>query len=54
MEGPIFLNCAAKAHRDVEIDAALVLVVADKNGLHPNVGHINGAREEEEHSQTGQ
>lgn len=40
--------------RDVEIHAALFLVIADENGLHPNIGHINGAREEEEHSQTGQ
>lgn len=50
---PVISGWEGRAHRDVEIYAALVLVVADKNGLHPNVGHVNGAREEEEDSQTG-
>lgn len=40
------------AHRDVEIHAAFVSVVADKHRLHPNVGNINGARKEEEDGQT--
>lgn len=36
------------AHRDVEVDAAFVFVVADKNRLHANVRHVNRPREEEE------
>lgn len=36
------------AHRDVEVDAALVFVVADKNRLHANVRHVDRSREEEE------
>lgn len=42
------------AHRDVEVDAAFVFVVADKNRLHPNVRHVNGSREEEEDGQPRQ
>lgn len=38
----------AAAHRDVEVHAALVFVVADEDRLHPNVRHVNGPREEEE------
>lgn len=43
-----------EAHRDVEINAAFVLVVADKNRLYSDVGHIDGAREEEENSKAAQ
>ena len=43
-----------KTHCDVEIDAALVFVIADENRLHPNIGDVDGAREEEEDGQTGQ
>lgn len=46
----VFSGWGAEAHRNVEIDAALLLVVVDKDGLHPDVGHINGAWEEEEDS----
>lgn len=44
----------AAAHRDVQEDAALVFVVADVDGLHANVRHVNRAREEEEDGQPGE
>lgn len=44
----------AAAHRDVEVHAAFVFVVADENRLHPNVGHVNGSREEEEDGEPGE
>lgn len=35
-------------HRDVEVNAALLPVVTDESRLHPDVWHIDGAREQEE------
>lgn len=43
---------ANQTHRDVEIDSVPLSVIADRNWLHPNIGYINGAREEEENCQT--
>ena len=40
-------------HGDVEIDDALALVVAHVDGLDPDVGDVDGAREQEEDGQTG-
>ena len=48
-------HCVVKTIRsycNVEIDDPLVLVIGDVGRLHAHVGDIDGAREEEENSQT--
>lgn len=44
----------AVAHRDVQVHAALVFVVADQNRLDAYVGDVDGAREEEEDGEAGE
>lgn len=39
------------AYSNIEINDVLGLVVGDINRLHPYVGHVDGAREEEKHCQ---
>lgn len=43
-----------QSYRDVEIDDPSLLVVRDEGRLHPHVGDVNRAREEEENSQAWQ
>lgn len=48
MTSPTLDNNEPVPHRDVEVNAALLPVVTDESRLHPDVGHIDGAREQEE------
>ena len=47
-------STATQSYSNVEIDNSSVLVVGDVGGLHPYVGDVNGAGEQEEDSQARQ